>query len=137
MGVILPQGGKIWQNKREREMAIHYCIINSVILGVMHKFLSDINLYSFYVQILHKQMGYILYIQYYSSLCFPSQPLGYYKKTEQKMTSIGEDVEGGARPLRTIGGNVSMSRAGCCGKTVKKFLKHLKIESSLTQNFRF
>lgn len=84
MGVILPQGGKIWQNKRERETAIHYCIINSVILGVMHKFLSDINLYCFYVQILHKQMGYILYIQYYSSLCFPSQPLGYYKKTEQK-----------------------------------------------------
>lgn len=59
------------------------------------------------------------------------------KKQSRKMTSIGEDVEGGARPLRTIGGNVSVSRAGCCGKTVKKFLKHLKIESSLTQNFRF
>lgn len=108
MGVILPQGGKIRQNKRECETAIYYCIINSVIVGIMHKFLSGINLYSFYVQILHKQMGYILYIQYYSSLGFPSQPLGYYKKntTENDKHMLRERRE----PLCTTGGNVRMPR---------------------------
>lgn len=111
MGVILPQGSKLWQNKREREMAIYYCIINSVIPGIMHKFLGDINLYSFYVQILHKQMGYILYIQYYSSLGFPSQPLGYYKRHNRKWRALVRMWREGREPLCTIGENVRMSRA--------------------------
>lgn len=130
MGVILPQGGKLWQNKREHETAIYYCIINSVILGIMHKFLSDINLYSFYVQILHKQMGYILYIQYYSSVGFPSQPLGYYKKHNRKWQALVRMWGRRENPCARLVGMSECQGHSRCGETVRKFLKHLKIESA-------